>query len=58
MSRIACRALADASSSLGGRVPLGSRVDRKIGPDEIVIADQGPSALLEALERALRKRLQ
>ena len=34
------------------------RVDRKIGPDEIVIADQGPAALLEALDRALRKRLQ
>jgi hypothetical protein len=32
------------------------RVDRKIAPDEIVIADHGPSALLEALERALRNR--
>lgn len=34
------------------------RVDRRIEPDEIVIADQGPAALLQAVGRAMRNRLQ
>ena len=33
------------------------RVDRRIDPDEIVIADEGPAALLRALARVMRKRL-
>jgi hypothetical protein len=30
------------------------RVDRKIGPDQVVLADDGPGALLEALHRVTR----
>jgi CheY-like chemotaxis protein len=33
-------------------------IDRKIAPNAIVIADQGPPALLAALERVTRGRLQ
>ena len=33
-------------------------VDRRIAPDEVVIADDGPTALLAALRRALRRRVQ
>lgn len=33
-------------------------VDRKIAPDEVVIADHGPAALLAALERAKGNRVQ
>lgn len=33
-------------------------VDRKIAPDEVVIADHGPPALVAALKRAMRNRLQ
>ena len=34
------------------------QVGHKIDPDEIVVADQGPAALLDALQRTKRKRLQ
>ena len=30
-------------------------LDRKVAPDEMVVADQGPPALLEALRRVLRR---
>jgi DNA-binding response OmpR family regulator len=30
------------------------RVDRKIGPDEVVLADDGPAALIKALHRVTR----
>lgn len=30
------------------------RVDRRIGPDEVVIADEGPAALIAALHRAMK----
>jgi DNA-binding response OmpR family regulator len=30
------------------------RVDRKISPDEVVLADDGPGALIEALHRVTR----
>ena len=30
------------------------RVDRRIGPDEVVIADEGPAALIAALRRAIK----
>ncbi|MBV9610755.1 MAG: hypothetical protein JO187_14425 [Acidobacteria bacterium] len=33
-------------------------VDRRLSPDETVVGDEGPEALMAALERALRKRLQ
>lgn len=33
-------------------------VDRRIAPDEVVIADHGPAALVAALQRALRNRRQ
>jgi len=32
--------------------------DRRLRPDEIVVGDEGPAALMAALQRALRKRLQ
>jgi DNA-binding response OmpR family regulator len=31
-------------------------VDRRIAPDEVVIADHGPAALLAAVERVMRRR--
>jgi DNA-binding response OmpR family regulator len=32
--------------------------DRRIAPDEVVLAEHGPTALLEALRRTLRSRVQ
>jgi len=32
--------------------------DRRLRPDEIVVGDEGPAALIAALERALVKRVQ
>ncbi len=32
--------------------------DRHLHPDEIVVGDEGPQALIKALQRALRKRVQ
>jgi len=39
-------------------ISQSGRVDRRIGPDEVVIADEGPAALLKAVWRALGNRLQ
>jgi len=46
------------SSSVVVAISHSFNVDRRVSPDEIVRADDGPEALLSALRRALSKNIQ